>query len=75
MQQEQQTKEGELKKKEEVRAYKPPIPFPQGLQKSKLDDQFSKFLNMFNKLDDQFAKFLNMFNKLEINIPFPKALA
>ena len=58
-----------------MRAYKPPIPFPQGLQKSKLDDQFSKFLNMFNKLDDQFAKFLNMFNKLEINIPFPKALA
>ena len=61
VQQEQQTKEGELKKKKEVRAYKPPIRFPQVLQKSKLDDQF--------------AKFLNMFNKLEINIPFAEALA
>ena len=61
VQQEQQTEEGELKKKEEVRAYKPPIPFPQRLQKSKLDDQF--------------AKFLNMFKKLEINIPFAEELA
>ena len=28
-----------------------------------------------SKLDDQFAKFLNMFKKLEINIHFAKALA
>ena len=27
------------------------------------------------KLDEQFAKFLNMFRKLEINIPFTEALA
>ena len=26
-------------------------------------------------MDDQFAKFLNMFNKIEINIPFVEALA
>ena len=60
VQQEQQTEEGELKKKKGVRAYKPPIPFPQRLYKSKLDDQF--------------AKFLNMFKKLEIYIPFIEAL-
>ena len=28
-----------------------------------------------SKLDDQFAKFLNMFKKLETNIPFAEALA
>ena len=48
-------------KKEEVRVYQPPIPFHQRLKQSKLDDQFSKFLNMFKKL--------------EINIPFVETLA
>ena len=61
VQQEQQTEEGELKNNEEVRAYQPPIPFPQRPQNSKLDEQF--------------AKFLKMFKKLEINIPFAEALA
>ena len=46
--------------KEEVKAYNPPIPFPQRLQKAKLEEQFSRFLNMFKKI--------------EINIPFSKAL-
>ena len=49
------------KNMEEVRVYQPPIPFPQRLKQSKLDDQF--------------AKFLNMFKKLEINISFAEALA
>ena len=44
-----------------MRCYQPPIPFPQRTQKSKLDDQI--------------AKFLNMFRKLEINISFVEALA
>ena len=39
-----------------MKSYQTLIPFPQRLQKLKLDDQF--------------AKFLNMFKKLEINIPF-----
>ena len=39
----------------------PPVPFPQRLHKSKMDDQFSKFLNMFKKI--------------EVNIPFAEALA
>ena len=39
----------------------PSIPFPQRLQRAKMEDQFSKFLNMFKKI--------------EINIPFTKALA
>lgn len=38
----------------------PPVPFPQRLQKSKLDKQFSKFLEVFKKL--------------HINIPFADAL-
>ena len=50
-----------MRKKEEVQAYKPPIPFPQRLQKPKMEEQFSKFLNMFKKI--------------EINFPFTEALA
>ena len=51
---------GNLRKKEEVKVYNPQVPFPQRLQKEKLEDQFSKFLNMFKKI--------------EINIPFSEAL-
>ena len=47
-------------KKEEVKAYNPLIPFPQRLQKEKLKEQFSRFLNMFKKI--------------EINIPFSETL-
>ena len=47
-------------KKEEVKAYNPLVPFPQTLQKEKLEEQFSRFLNMFKKI--------------EINIPFSEAL-
>ena len=43
-----------------MKTYNPPVPFPQRLQKAKLEEQFSKFLNMFKKI--------------EINIPFSKAL-
>ena len=43
-----------------MRIYEPPVPFPQRLQKSKIDDQLSKFLNMFKKI--------------EVNIPFAEAL-
>ena len=39
----------------------PHVPFPQRLQKSKIDDQFSKFLNMFKMI--------------KLNIPFSKVLA
>ena len=34
-----------------MQAYKPPVPFPQRLQKAKLEEQFSKFLNMFKKIE------------------------
>ena len=47
-------------KKEEVKAYKPQVPSLQRLQKAKLEEQFSKFLNMFKKI--------------KINIPFSEAL-
>ena len=47
-------------KKEEVKAYNPPVPFPQRLSKAKLEEQFSRFLNMLKKI--------------EINIPFLEAL-
>ena len=54
------TKEEKVKN-EEVRVYQAPVPFPQRLQQSKLDNQY--------------AKFLNIFKNLEINIPFAEALA
>ena len=60
MQQQQQVEKGNLRKKEEVKAYNPQVPFPQRLKKAKLEEQFSRFLNMFKKI--------------EINIPFSKAL-
>ncbi|KAL2498495.1 Uncharacterized protein Adt_24045 [Abeliophyllum distichum] len=44
-----------------VKAYVPPIPFTQRLQKHKLDKQFENFLEVFKKL--------------HINIPFSDALA
>ena len=34
-----------------MKAYNPPVPFPQRLQKAKLEEQFSKFLNMFKKIE------------------------
>ena len=60
MQQKKQVEEGDLRKKEEVQAYKPQVPFPHRLKKAKLEEQFSRFLNMFKKI--------------EVNIPFLEAL-
>ena len=60
MQQEQQVEKGNLRKNEEVKANNPQVPFPQRLKKAKLEEQFSRFLNMFKKID--------------INIPFSEAL-
>ncbi|XP_022899426.1 uncharacterized protein LOC111412740 [Olea europaea var. sylvestris] len=44
-----------------LKAYVPPIPFPQRLQRKKLDNQF--------------AKLVEIFKKLHINIPFADAIA
>ena len=60
MQQRQQAEEGDVRKKEEIQASKPQVPFPQRLQKAKLEEQYSRFLNMFKKI--------------EVNIPFSEAL-
>ena len=49
------------RKNEEVKAYEPHVPFPQRLQKVKLELQFSRFLDMFKKI--------------EINIHFSEALS
>ena len=38
-------------KKEEVKAYESQVPFPQRLQKEKLEEQFSKFLDIFKNID------------------------
>ena len=45
-----------LGRKEEVKAYEPQVPFPQRLHKAKLEEQFSRFSNIFKKI--------------KINIPF-----
>ena len=49
------------KKKEGVSAYTPAVPFPQRLQKSRREEQFSKFLDIFKKI--------------EINIPFAEVIS
>ena len=51
VEQKQGLEEDDPRKKEEVQAYKPLVPFPQRLQKAKLEKKFSKFLNMFKKLE------------------------
>ena len=58
VQQKQLVEKGDLRKKEEVQAYKPPVPFHQRLQKAKMEEQFSKFLNMFKKIEINFPFFL-----------------
>ena len=49
-----------MKKNEEVQAYISYVPFLQRLQRAKMEEQFSKFLDIFKKI--------------EINIPFAEAL-
>ena len=46
---------------EEVKAYNLQVPFPQRLNKAKLKEQFSRFLNMFKKIEINilFSKNLN----------------
>ena len=56
MEPEQQVEKENPRKNEEVKAYEPQVPFPQRLQKAKLEEQFSRFLDIFKKI--------------EINIPF-----
>ena len=59
-----QTKQPEVsseqKQKEKVPAYTPTVSFPQRLQKSKSEEQFSRFLDIFKKI--------------EINIPFEEVI-
>ena len=57
---EQQVEKGELKKKEEEQAFMLVVPFPQRLQKAKMEEQFFRFLDVFKKI--------------EINLPFVEAL-
>ena len=49
------------KKKEGVPAYTPSMPFPQRLQKSRREERFCKFLDIFKKI--------------EINIPFAEVIS
>ena len=60
VQTEQQQEIRRLKKNEEMQAYMLAVPFPRRLQKEKMEEQFSRFLDMFKKI--------------EINIPFFEAL-
>ena len=58
---EQLKKSNDQKKKEGVPAYTPAVPFPQRLHKSRREEQFSKFLDIFKKI--------------EINIPFVEVIS
>ena len=58
---EQLKESNDQKKKEGVPAYAPAVPFPQRLQKSKREKQFSKLLDIFKKI--------------EINIPFAEVIS
>ena len=49
-----------MKKKEVKQAYISAIPFPQRVQKAKMEEQFSRFLDVFKKI--------------EISLPFTEAL-
>ena len=60
VQTEQQVEREGLEKKEDKQAYMHVVPFPQRLQKAKMEEQFSRFLDVFRKI--------------EINIPFVEAL-
>ena len=57
---EQRVEREELKKKEDKQAYMSVVPFPQRLQKAKIEEKFSRFLYVFKKI--------------EINVPFSEAL-
>ena len=48
---EQLKRSNDQKKKEGVPAYTPAVPFPQRLQKSRREEQFSKFLDIFKKIE------------------------
>ena len=58
---EQLKESNDQKKKEGVPAYTPAVPFPQRLQKSRREEQFSKFLDIFKKI--------------EIDIPFAEVIS
>ena len=58
---EQLKRSNDQKKKEGVPAYTPAVPFPQRLQNSRREEQFSKFLGIFKKI--------------EINISFAKVIS
>ena len=58
---EQPKGKNDQKKKEGVPAYTPLVPFPQRLQKSRRQEQFFKFLDIFKKI--------------EINIPFAEVIS
>ena len=57
---EQPERSCEQKQQEKAQAYTPAVPFPQRLQKTRREEQFSKFLDIFKKI--------------EINIPFAEAI-
>ena len=58
---EQLKRSNDQKKKEGVPAYTPAVPFPQRLQKSRREEQFSKFLDIFKKIEIniQFAEVIS----------------
>ena len=60
-------------KKEEVKAYEPQVPFPQRLQKVKLEEQFSRFIDMFKKIEIKIL-FLEALTQMPLYAKFMKEI-
>ena len=61
------------KKKEGVPAYTPTVPFPQRLQKSRREEQFSKFLDIFKKIEKNIP-FAEVINQMPLYAKFLKEI-
>ena len=51
----------------------PPLPFPQRFRKTKLDEQFAKFLNIFKKLEVNML-FVDAFTQMANYVKFIKEI-
>ena len=61
------------KKKEGIPVYTPAVPFPHRLQKSRREEQFSKFLNIFKKIEIN-IRFAEVISQMPLYAKFLKEI-